>query len=177
MKLTTYKLKKLFSATYFFLASLVLIHGCGIYKKVDTRQVPTNAQERARQAVSEGKGIGIGNILKRDKSYEFSTANALWRASLETLDFVPLTNVDYSGGVIISDWYSYEDSNDSIKISLQFLSNEIRADSLKITVFQKKCKTNMQCATYKATSLIEEELRKKILKTAALLEKNSKEKN
>ena len=120
--------------------------------------------------------MGIGNILKRGTNYEFSTSNPLWRASLETLDFLPLSNVDYSGGVIISDWYSDQNSNESIKISLQFLSNEIRADSIKILVFKKKCKSNIECSTFRSDSVIEEELRRQILKTAAVIDKESKTK-
>ena len=64
----------------------------------------------------------------------------MWRASLETLDFLPLTTVDYSGGMIITDWYSDDTNNlKSIKITVRFLSNEIRTDSLKIIVHQKNC--------------------------------------
>ena len=102
---------------------------------------PVNSQERARKNVEEGKGAGLGQILgKRGTNYEFSSSNPMWRASLELLDFLPLTTVDYSGGMIISDWYSDDTkSNESIKISIRFLSNEIRSDSLKIIVHKKKC--------------------------------------
>ena len=61
----------------------------------------------------------------------------MWRASLEILDFLPLTTVDYSGGMIITDWYSENSSNESIKITVRFLANEVRADSLKIIVHKK----------------------------------------
>jgi hypothetical protein len=149
---------------------------CGIYKKVNTREVSTNANERARKAVDEGRGVNIGQIFKRSTNYEFSTSNPMWRASLETLDFIPLSNVDYSGGVIISDWYSNQNSDESIKISIQFLSNEISANSIRITIFKKKCDLEMRCTTSKSKSKIEEELRKKILQTAALIEKETKEK-
>ena len=125
----------------------ISISSCGIYKKVDTRETPINAQERARKAVDEGKGLGIKNIIGgRNNNFEFSSSNPMWRASLEVLDFLPLSNVDYSGGVIISDWYSISSSeNDSLKISLRFLSNEIRTDSIKITVFKKNCKYCSSC--------------------------------
>ena len=165
-----------FNKIILIIITSLILSNCGIYKKVDTRQTPINAQERARQAVTEGKGLGIGNILKRGTNYEFSTSNPLWRASLETLDFLPLSNVDYSGGVIISDWYSDQNSKESIKISLQFLSNEIRADSIKILVFKKKCKSNIECSTFRSDSVIEEELRRQILKTAAVIDKESKTK-
>ena len=64
----------------------------------------------------------------------------MWRASLETLDFLPFTTVDYSGGVIITDWYSDQDSNESIKITIRFLSNDIRADSLQVSIKENAIK-------------------------------------
>ena len=51
-------------------------------------------------------------------TYQFSSSNPMWRASLEILDFLPLTTVDYSGGIIITDWYGEENENDAIKIML-----------------------------------------------------------
>ena len=154
----------------------ISISSCGIYKKVDTRETPINAQERARKAVDEGKGLGIKNIIGgRNNNFEFSSSNPMWRASLEVLDFLPLTNVDYSGGVIISDWYSISNSeNDSLKISLRFLSNEIRTDTIKITVFKKNCKSIDNCTVSKTVSKIEEELIKSILTKASELEKENK---
>ena len=154
----------------------ISISSCGLYKKVDTREVPVNAQERARKAVDEGKGLGIKNILGgKNNNFEFSSSNPMWRASLEVLDFLPLTNVDYSGGVIISDWYSISTSeNESLKISLRFLSNEIRSDSIKVTVFKKNCKSINNCTVSKTDSKIEEELIKSILTKASELEKENK---
>ena len=96
-------------------------------------------QKKKEKNVKEGSGVSIGDIIRPDRStnYEFSTSNPMWRASLETLDFLPLSTVDYSG-VIITDWYA-EDSNidEAIKITLRFLSNEIRSDSLKIIIHRK----------------------------------------
>ena len=161
------------------LALLIFLSSCsgGFFKKVDTRQTPVNAQDRARKSVDEGRGIAIGNIFKgRKTNYEFSTSNPMWRASLETLDFLPLANVDYSGGVIISDWYSSSNEDDSIKISLRFLSNEIRPDSLKVTVFKKNCQSSNNCIVSSKNSIIEEELIKTIVKKAAELEAEDKEK-
>ena len=148
-------------------------------KKVDTRDTPINAQERARKNVEEGKGASIGDLFGGGKtSYEFSTSNPMWRASLETLDFLPLTTVDYSGGIIITDWYYNEQgsASEAIKISLRFLSNDIRSESLKIIVHKKTCKTNNNCqiSLLNETS-IKEELHASILKKASLLEKKDKE--
>ena len=87
----------------------------------------------------------------------------MWRASLETLDFLPLITVDYSGGVIISDWYSEGSSNEAIKLTIRFLSNEVRSDSLKIIVHKKICDKNLNCRTNVSQSkLIKDELRSTI---------------
>ena len=107
----------------------------------------------------------MGNVRK-GTNFEFSSSNPMWRASLETLDFLPLTTVDYSGGVIITDWYSEDVNNrDSIKITIRFLSNEIRSDSVKIIVHKKTCDNNLNCAKNVVTSnLIKDELRSTILR-------------
>ena len=99
----------------------------------------------------------------------------MWRASLEILDFLPMTTVDYSGGMIISDWYSDENSNkESIKITIRFLSNEVRSDSLKIIVHKKICKNNLSCSTkILENSSISQQLRTSIIKKAALFEKEA----
>ena len=139
--------------------------------------VPINAKERARQNVEEGRGLSLKNAIGRRGSttYEFSTSNPLWRASLETIDFMPLSTVDYSGGIIITDWYSdASSSNDSIKITVRFLSNEIQSNSLKIIVHNKKCKINENCTINEIDSKIKFELQKSILAKAALFERESK---
>ena len=142
------------------------------------REKPVNMQERARQNVEQGKGVSINKILNRrgNTNFQFSSSNPLWRASLEILDFLPLATVDYSGGVIITDWYNDNATNDSIKITLRFLSNEIRSDSLKIIVHKKDCKTVNSCNTtiLPETSKIQMELRSVILKKAALLNEEGK---
>ena len=141
---------------------------------------PLNAEEKRKKNVKEGSGVSIGDIIRPDRStnYEFSTSNPMWRASLETLDFLPLSTVDYSGGVIITDWYA-EDSNidEAIKITLRFLSNEIRSDSIKIIVHKKTCKQPSSCNTNLITSsIITDELRSSILKKASLFAKADKQK-
>ncbi len=167
-----------FAKTLFIPLLVVLfIAGCGNKKFGDTRKTPVNAQERARKNVEEGRGVSVGGILGRgNTNYEFSSSNPMWRASLELLDFLPLSTVDYSGGVIVSDWYSDSaKSNESIKISLRFLSNEIRSDSLKIIVHKKKCSSSQSCTTtLQKNSKIIDELRKSILTKAAIFEKEKK---
>ena len=156
---------------------VLFISGCGNKKFGDTRKTPVNAQERARKNVEEGRGVSVAGILGRgNTNYEFSSSNPMWRASLELLDFLPLSTVDYSGGVIVSDWYSDSaKSNESIKISLRFLSNEIRSDSLKIIVHKKKCLSSQSCTTtLQKNSKIVDELRRSILAKAAIFEKEKK---
>ena len=120
-----------------------MLTACGMYEKVDQRERPDGAQAKARKNIEEGRGVSVGSITKgigKGTTYEFSSSNPMWRASLETLDFLPLTTVDYSGGVIITDWYSDSNSaKESIKISLRFLSNDVRSESLKVIVHQKTC--------------------------------------
>ena len=148
-------------------------------KKVDTRETPINAQERARKNIKEGKGTTLRDLVggKGTTNYEFSTSNPMWRASLEILDFLPFATVDYSGGMIITDWYSENNSNDAIKITVRFLDNEIRSDSLKISVHKKECKSNMNCKTnLLKNSAIGNELRTSIIRKAAILERESKDK-
>ena len=138
------------------------------------------AEEKRRKNIEEGRGVSLKGIVGNrggSTNYEFSSSNPMWRASLETLDFLPLITVDYSGGVIITDWYSDNSSSDSIKITVRFLSNEIRSDSLKIIVHKKVCKTSSNCTTnISQSNLIKDELRSTILRKAALLEKSDKKK-
>ena len=157
----------------------LLILSCNAIKpkKVDTRETPINAQERARKNIKEGRGTSLRDLVgSGNTTYEFSTSNPMWRASLEILDFLPFSTVDYSGGMIITDWYSESNSNDSIKITVRFLANEVRSDSLKISVHKKECKSNMSCRTnLLKNSTIGNELRTSIIRKAAILERESKD--
>ena len=140
---------------------------------------PISAEEKRKKNIEEGRGASIGSILGRagGTNYEFSTSNPMWRASLETLDFLPFTTVDYSGGIIITDWYSDNtNSNESIKLTLRFLSNEIASNSIKVIVHKKKCSTNTDCVVKKVDSKITEELIASILTKASEFENQSKKK-
>ena len=160
---------------------LIMLTSCQALKpeKVDTREVPIKGSDRARKNIDEGGGVSLKNVLNRGggTNFEFSSSNPMWRASLEILDFLPLSTVDYSGGMIVSDWYTGDSSDEAIKISIRFLSNEIRSDSLKIVVHKKKCSQNQTCKTQLLNnSKISQELRVTILKKAAELEKEKKKK-
>ena len=162
---------------YFFLFSVLVSCGKGFFKKVDTRKVPISGPERAKQNIKEGKGVGLGSMMGRKGStnYEFSTSNPMWRATLDILDFLPLSTVDYSGGIIISEWYTDEtNKNQALKITVRFMSNVIQTNSLKITVHRKKCSVNQSCNVELFESRIQEELIASILKEATILEKQVK---
>ena len=167
-----------------FLLIIAILSNCSVPKfakpkKIDSRNQPVNAKERARQNVEEGRGVSLKGVLKGGKStnYEFSTSNPLWRASLELIDFIPLSTVDYSGGIIITDWYGDSNSaNESIKITIRFLSNEVQSNSVKIIVHNKKCKSNQNCKINEINSKIKQELAKSIITKAAQYERYSKKK-
>ena len=109
---------------------------------------------------------------KGGTNYQFASSNPMWRATLEILDFLPLSNVDYSGGIIITDWYNEGTSLDeSIKITIRFLTNEIRSDGLKIIVHKKRCSVDQNCQITKISSALEHELQVAILKKAIIFEK------
>ena len=110
-------------------------------------------------------------------NFEFASSNELWRASLDVIDFMPLTSANYSGGIIITDWYSESGQDDSIKITIRFLSNEVRSDALDIQIFYKKCDSNSSCKISKKVTKLSIELQKEILKKAAIYEKENKDKN
>ena len=157
-----------------FALIILILSQCGIYKKTDARKVPTNAKERVKKNLEEGKRFKFGNLgNKGSGTFEFATSNEMWRATVDILDFMPLANVDYGGGVIITDWYNGDDkNNESIKIMVQFLSNEIRADGLKVTVYNKVCNANnlTNCSTKVDTANdIGQELKLAILRKAAEL--------
>ena len=170
--------KKTLIYTIFF---LILTSCGGAFKpeKVDTRKTSIKAEDRARKNINEGRGTALGDLVggRRGTTYEFSTSNPMWRASLEILDFLPLSTVDYSGGLIISDWYSDSNSKESIKITVRFLDNAIISANLKIIVHKKTCENNNNCKiNLISQSKISEELKTTIIRKAALLEKASKKK-
>jgi hypothetical protein len=153
----------------------IYLNSCGIHRPVDARKVSPNANERVKQNQKEGKGITFGNILKKKSGdFQFASSNPMWRAAIEVLDFVPLSNVDYGGGLIVTDWYNNANSNeDSIKLMIQFLTNEIRADGIKVNIYKKRCVSENNCTTSLLNSNLNNEIKLAILKKASLLKKKS----
>ena len=154
---------------------LLIFTGCGkgFFKKVDSRKVPVNVNERAQKNIQEGKGFRLMGNQKNTGVFDFATSNEMWRASIELLDFTPLSNVDYSGGIIITDWFTEKSSsNESIKITVRFLSNEIRADGIKVIIYKKVCDVKNYCSTNKVKSTLSQEIKLAILKKAAIIKEN-----
>ena len=152
---------------------VINLNSCGIYRPVDAREFPPEPEKRVQKNLQEGKGFQVFGGNKKGGDFDFATSNEMWRASLDILDFMPLTSADYGGGLIITDWYSDQNSsNDSVKISIRFLSNEIRADALKIQVFNKQCEREINCKVTQTNPKIESELKVAILKRAAKYKKD-----
>ena len=161
--------------------SFVLTSACGIYEPVDTRKTSVNVNERTKKNIQEGRGYRLFDSEKKGGSgnFEFASSNPLWRASIKLLDFTPFSNVDYSGGIIITDWFNdgQDKSNEYIKITIKFLSNEIRADGLDVLVYQKICNTNNNCNVSKIDSSLGQEIKLAILKEAMILKEFDDSKN
>ena len=174
MDIFNYITKKLL----FLLSAIIIfnfLYSCGIYQPSDARKVSPNSKERVKKNLEEGRGMSINKMLKGGSggtNYQFASSNPMWRATLEILDFLPLANVDYSGGIITTDWYNEGTSLDeSIKITVRFLTNEIRSDGIRIIVHKKRCNVEQSCKISKITSAIEQELKVAILKKAILFER------
>ena len=163
-----------------FIASFFLNSCGGKLPGADARKYDPDPKKRVKKNLEEGRGFRLSDTFGRSKggTFEFASSNVLWRASLDTIDFMPLASVNYSGGIIITDWYSADQaSNESIKISIRFLTNEIRSDALDIKVFNKKCLSQSNCVTSENSGNLITQLKEKILKTAALYEVQKNTKN
>ena len=157
-------------------SALFFLNSCGWYKRSDIKDNPVNVDERVKKNVQEGRGIRFGKGATRGGDFDFASSNPLWRGAVDVLDFVPLTNASYSGGIIITEWFSAENNsentNTELKLTVRFMTNEIRADAIQVLVFEKICTQNNNCKTKKIKSKLEGELKLAILKKAALFEKD-----
>ena len=154
--------------------------GKGFFKPGDARKNPPDPKLRVKKNLEEGKGFRLNTAMSGNQgtNFEFASSNELWRASLDVLDFMPLTSANYSGGVIITDWYSEQNNdNESIKITIRFLSNEIRSDAIDVNIFYKKCISTNNCKVNKQDGQLKKEITKKILAKATIYKKQSKDKN
>jgi hypothetical protein len=143
----------------------------------DAKKNPPDPRLRVKNNLEQGKGFRLNDLVKGKKgggTFEFASSNELWRASLDTIDFIPLASVNYSGGIIITDWYSTNNETDKlIKISIRFLTNEIISDSLDIKVFTKKCNDQNKCLISEESNNLVTELTREILKKATIYKKEN----
>lgn len=164
---------------FLFIISLFLIGCNGKLPGGDARKSPADPKKRIEQNLKEGRGFQLNDIGKnRGGVFEFASSNGLWRASLDVIDFMPLSSVNYSGGIIITDWYSDANNlNESVKISIRFMTNEIRSDALNIKIFSRQCKNSLlDCKISESQGEVAKELKKEILKKATLYQEQDKEK-
>ena len=163
----------------FLLQLLIFLNSCGIYRKTDARKYPPNPKERVAKNMEEGKGFRIFDSNRsKGTNYEFASSNELWRATLDTIDFMPLTTANYSGGIIVTDWYSdSENLNESLKITVRFLSNEIRSDALDLNIFYRDCDSSNRCKIIEKQGNLVAELKKEILKKATVYKEESTDKD
>ena len=162
-----------------FLTLAISLNSCEAlkYKRTKAGEVPINVKDRVKKNIEEGKGFRLMGGNKKGGTFDFASSNELWRASLDVIDFMPLSSVNYSGGIIITDWYTEKNSpNESIKISIRFLTNEIRSDALDIKAFNRNCLANLNCKITEIKGNLISELKKKILKTAAVYQEQKKSK-
>ena len=168
--------KKVTITLIFSILMILILNGCnGKFPGADARKFPADPKKRVEQNLAEGRGFTLNDTFGSSKggTFDFASSNELWRASLDVLDFMPLSSVNYSGGIIITDWYSDDqNSNESIKISIRFLTNEIRSDALDIKIFSRKCNSSfMNCKIIETDKILVSEITKEILKKAAIYEK------
>ena len=180
MNITNFKAKILYYTviTLFLLSLASIVVSCGPFKPkyTDLRKIPGNPKDKREKNIREGRGFRAMGILENKGSgnFQFASSNEMWRATLDLLDFTPLSNVDYSGGIIITDWFSESSDQNPIKITVRFLSSEIRADGLRVIIYRKICKKNDKnnCKTIKENTTLGQEIKLAILKKAAIIKRS-----
>jgi len=163
---------------FLIIAILPYLNSCGIYRPTDAREFPPEPEKRIQKNMDEGRGIRLFGGKKKGGVFDFASSNSLWRASLDTIDFMPILTADYGGGIIVTDWFTAtENENKAIKISIRFLTNEIRADALNIKVVKKNCDIDKNCKIINSEGELNSELKLTILKKAAKYENEKGKKN
>ena len=166
------KISSILKKNFLILSIFFILQSCGSWDPPDVKDSPINDADMRKRNIEEGRGITLGGKKGGSGNFDFATSNEMWRATLQILDFVPLSTADYGGGIIITDWYSDNlDSKESIKIMVNFLSNEIRADGIDIKVYKKICNQNSNCNTRLIKSNISNDIKLAVLKKAAQIKK------
>ena len=167
-------IKKLLKSLIVFFSISFTLTSCN---PGDARKIPPNVDDRVMKNIQEGRGFRFQDKGKNIGEFDFASSNELWRASLDTLEFMPFALANYSGGILVTDWYNDGSSaNESVKISVRVLSNEVRSDALLVKVFYKSCSVQQSCKISDRSGVLSDDLANQILSKAALYEKEKKSK-
>jgi Domain of unknown function (DUF3576). len=172
-------MKKTALLTILFITAFSLA-SCNIYKRSDVKDNPVTGSERVKKNLEEGRGVSFKKLTGQGSgSFDFASSNELWRASIDILDFVTFANASYSGGILITDWFNSNSQNDQesnreLKITVRFLSNEIRADGIDVSIHERTCSSSNSnsCIIKKVKSNLEGEIKLAILKRATKYKKD-----
>ncbi len=158
---------KLRNFLYIFLLFLI---SCSSSKE-GSEQFEPNVQKRVEAAAKKDGGIILfGGDKKNNGSIDFSSTNVMWRATLRTLNFLPLVSADYSAGLIVTDWYSEQKlGKEQIKIQVSFLSNDLKSESIVVSSFKRICEPNGICTNSSVNESVNKEIKDSIITNARLL--------
>ena len=139
--------------------------------KNDGEQIEPNVQKRSEAAAKQGGGITLfGGDKKNSGTIDFSSTNVMWRATLKTLNFLPLVSADYSAGLIVTDCYSEQKlGKEQIKIQVSFLSNDLKSESIVVSSFKRICEPNGICTNSSVNESVNKEIKDSIITNARLL--------
>jgi hypothetical protein len=166
------KLKLMLKNLFFLSFLIIILSSCKSNEKKDgitgnQEKFEPNADVRAREFADKNPITLFKDSKDKNTNFEFGTSNVLWRASLKTLDFIPLATVDYSGGIIITDWYSEGKLNkEQIKIQIRFVSTELRSESIQVISYKKICESNNECLNIAGNENFNKEIKDLIINSA-----------
>lgn len=125
--------------------SMLAFNACSMFKGDEDTAYPKTEEDRRRARLGKitgEEGLVLGGTSEKEKETgknPLGVNSFLWRATLDTLAFLPLASADPFGGVILTDWY--EDASapgERFKVNALILDRQLRADSLKLSVFRQK---------------------------------------
>jgi hypothetical protein len=166
------RLKLMLKNLCFLSFLIIILSSCKSNEKKDgitgnQEKFEPNADVRAREFADKNPITLFRDSKDKNTNFEFGTSNVLWRASLKTLDFIPLATVDYSGGIIITDWYTEGKLNrEQIKIQIRFVSTDLRSESIQVISYKKICETNNECTNIAGNENFNREIKDLIINTA-----------
>jgi hypothetical protein len=172
LKLICNRLKLMLKNLFFLSFLIIILSSCKSNEKKDgitgnQEKFEPNADVRAREFADKNPITLFKDSKDKNTNFEFGTSNVLWRASLKTLDFIPLATVDYSGGIIITDWYSEGKLNkEQIKIQIRFVSTELRSESIQVISYKKICESNNECLNIAGNENFNKEIKDLIINSA-----------